>query len=370
MISRIETIDAEDEGETMKTRTATAAVLAVLFACSTARADDAEGMKTLEAEGWTVPGIELEMKLIPAGDFTMGSPKSEAHRRDDEVQHKVEISKPFYMGVYEVAQGQFYKLMMPKDYDYKAWQYKRGPVADGAAYHFRPRPHGIMFNDSSLGGPVQLEHPMECISWERSREFCRKITETERKAGRLPEDYVYRLPTEAEWEYACRAGTKGPYNVDIDHTNIKDLKKIAFYSAESNWWTTRTSKCGDHRLPNAWGLYDMHGNVYEWCLDWYGAYPSASSPQADPTGPAEGKEKVVRGGCFYLDDDNAHMFLRSASRYSVPPDVDFYGIVGMRLVLAPKVAVHGSDPGSGHSTTRPQPHRSAHPSTAPEKDRT
>ncbi len=318
----------------------------VLFLTRAALADDdAAGMKTLTAKDWTVPGIALEMKLIPAGEFTMGSPKSEAHRRDDEVQHKVEISKPFYMGVYEVTQGQFYELMMPKDYDYKAWQYKRGPLADGAAYHFRPRPHGIMFHDSALGGEVQLEYPMECISWERSLEFCRKITATERKAGRLPEGYVYRLPTEAEWEHACRAGTKGSYNVDIGHTNIKDLKKFAFYGG-NNWWQTRTSKCGDHRLPNAWGLYDMHGNVYEWCLDWYGAYPSATStssgqatsPRADPIGPAEGQEKVVRGGCFYLDDDNAHMFLRSASRYSVPPDVDFYGIVGMRLVLAPAVA--------------------------------
>ena len=334
----------------MKTYKATIGIIALL-ACSTAlAADDAAGMKKLVAKDWTVPGITLEMKRIPAGSFTMGSPKNEAHRRNDEVQHEVKISKPFYMGVYEVTQGQFYKLMMPKDYDYKAWQYKRGPVADGAAYHFRPRPHGIMFHDSSVGGAVELLNPMECISWERSREFCRKITATERKAGRLPEGYVYRLPTEAEWEYACRAGTKGPYNVDSDPTNIKSLKKFAFYGGNDRW-QTRTSKCGDHRLPNAWGLYDMHGNVYEWCLDWYGAYDQgeatdsatstssgqASSPQADPIGPAEGKEKVVRGGCFFLTDDNAQLFLRSASRYSVPPEVNFYGIVGMRLVLAPRV---------------------------------
>ena len=325
----------------MKTYTATIAMMALL-ACSAHAADDVNAMKEFKAKDWAVPGIELEMTLIPAGRFTMGSPNDEISRRDDEVQHKVEISKPFYMGVYEVTQGQFYKLMMPKDYDDKAWQYKRGPVADGAAYHFRPRPHGIMFHESAVGGAVQLEHPMECISWERSRAFCRKVTEAEGKAGRLPEGYVYRLPTEAEWEYACRAGTEGPYNVDIDYAKIKNLKKFAFFGG-NDWWQTRTSKCGDHRLPNAWGLYDMHGNVYEWCLDWYGPYPKgkaseSKTPQADPTGAAEGKEKVVRGGCFYLEDENAHMFLRSASRYCVPPDVDFYGIVGMRLVLAPAVA--------------------------------
>ena len=323
----------------MKTYNATIAMI-TLLACSTAlAADDAAGMKNLSSKDWTVPGIKLEMTRIPAGRFTMGSPKDEAHRRRDEVQHEVTISKPFYMGVYEVTQGQFYKLMMPEDYDYKAWQYKRGPVADGGAYHFRPRPHGIMFRDSSVGGAVQLQHPMECISWERSREFCRKITETERKAGRLPAGYVYRLPTEAEWEYACRAGSTSPYNVDIDHTNIKDLKKIAFFGG-NDWWQTRTSKGGNHRLPNAWGLYDMHGNVYEWCLDWYGVYDkgNANDPiNARQTDSAKGQEKIVRGGCFYLNDDNAQAFLRSASRYSVPPDVSFYGIVGMRLVLAPEL---------------------------------
>jgi len=330
-----DSVNADNErNKHMKTRTTTLAALALLLACNCALAGNVEAVKKLKAKDWAVPGIELKMKLIQAGTFTMGSPKSEKHRRDDEVQHKVTISKPFYMGIHEVNQRQFYKLMMPKDYDYKAWQYKRGPIAHGAAFHFRKRPRGIIFRDDAVGGPMTDLNPMECITWNRAYEFCRKITEIERKAGRLPEGYVYRLPTEAEWEYACRAGTDGPYNVDIDYTNIKNLKKFAFYGG-ANWWVSYTSKCGDHRLPNAWGLYDMHGNVYEWCHDWYGPYEKGKA--TDPVGPAKGKEKVVRGGCFYLNDDNAHTFLRSACRFSLATDINFYAIVGMRLVLAPAI---------------------------------
>jgi formylglycine-generating enzyme required for sulfatase activity len=320
----------------MKKQMITLVALAMLVSHAALAADGVTGMKTLEAADWAVPGIDLKMKLLPAGTFTMGSPEKEEHRRDDEVRHKVKISKPFYMGVYEVTQRQFYKLMMPKDYDHKVWQYKRGPLTQGAAFHYRKRPvgHNIMFRDSAVTGPLTDLNPMECITWARASEFCLKVTEAERKAGRLPDGYVYRLPTEAEWEYACRAGTKGPYNVDIDCSDIKNLGKFAYYD-DVNWWVTYTSEVGKDRLPNAWGLYDMHGNVYEWCYDWYGSYEKGRV--TDPFGPAEGKEKVVRGGCFYLTDENAPTFLRSGCRYSLPPDIDFNAIVGMRLVLAPAI---------------------------------
>ncbi|MHC4249741.1 MAG: formylglycine-generating enzyme family protein, partial [Planctomycetota bacterium] len=141
----------------MSSRTTVAGTLAAVLACgSTLAAEGAGAMKKLKAKDWSVPGTEMEMKLIPAGSFTMGSPKSEMCRRDDEVQHRVRISKSFYMGACEVTQRQFYELMMPKDYDYEAWQFKRGPIADGAAYHFRPRPPGgrIMFRESAVGGKL------------------------------------------------------------------------------------------------------------------------------------------------------------------------------------------------------------------------
>ncbi|MHC4198391.1 MAG: formylglycine-generating enzyme family protein [Planctomycetota bacterium] len=328
----------------MATRASVAATLVVVLTCISAlAADNAEAMRKLKAKDWKVPEIELKMKLIPAGSFMMGSPGTEMCRRKDEVRHRVSISKPFYMGVYEVTQRQFYNLMMPKDYDYKAWQFKRGPIADGAAYHFRPRPgERIMFHDAALGGKLTDLNPMECVSWERAREFCRKLTEAERKARRLPAGYVYRLPTEAEWEYACRAGTDGPYNVKGEYTNLAGLKKFAWLSV-CHGWTSSTSEVGRNRTPNAWGLYDMHGNVYEWCLDWYGPY--ARKPVTDPVGPATGKEKVVRGGCFVLPrkPESAdltkivHPFMRSASRYRVPPEVRYYGIVGFRIALAPSI---------------------------------
>ena len=298
-------------------------------------AKEVGAMKKIAAPSWTVPGVNLQLKRIRAGSFIMGSPAGETHRRADEVEHKVTISKPFYMGTYEVTQDQFYPLMMPKDYDFEGWDYKRGPIAEGAAYHYRKRPHGIIFRENSVGGPLLGQHPMECLTWDRAREYARKVTEIERAAGRLPDGYVYRLPTEAEWEYACRAGMEGPYNVAIDTTDIRSLKTIAFFGGSENWWHTRTSKVGDHRLPNAWGLYDMHGNVYEWCLDGYAAY--AEGPATDPLGPMKARERVVRGGCFYLTDENAPIFMRSACRFALLADIEFYAIVGMRMVLAPEI---------------------------------
>jgi formylglycine-generating enzyme required for sulfatase activity len=323
-------------------------MLAVLLAVGAAPAGDDAAMKKLSAKDWTVPGIEMKMKLIPAGTFTMGSPKDEMCRRQDEVQHRVAISKPFYMGVYEVTQRQFYKLMMPPDYDYEAWQYKRGPIHDGAAFCYRYRRTGpLMAGGSAMGRERTDLNPMECVTWERAREFCRKLTEIERKAGRLPDGYVYRLPTEAEWEYACRAGTQGPYNVEGEYTSLSSIRKFAWVDTFS-WTVFGTQEVGGDRVPNAWGLYDMHGNVYEWCLDWYGAYPAGEAK--DPTGPAEGTERVVRGGSFAgLDkgdrgatdkkdlEEQVHPFLRSAARYRVPPDISSYAIVGFRVVLGPEI---------------------------------
>jgi len=284
-------------------------------------ADDAAAMKALKAKDWTVPALGIKMKLIPPGTFIMGSPKTEADRREDEVRHEATITRPLYMGVYEVAQKEYYDIMLP-DFDHESWQYWRGPLHAGAAFFYREWPARFVYT----GGKLRSRNPMECVTWHKAVEFCKKISAREKKANRLPKGYVYRLPTEAEWEYACRAGTTGPYNVEGDVKNKGYLKTFA------NMDAGKTMPVGQ-RKPNAWGLYDMHGNVYEWCLDWYGPYPTGKVK--DPTGPAEGKEKVARGGCWSSDDTH---FLRSASRYKFNPDIDFYAILGFRVVLAPAVA--------------------------------
>ena len=335
----------------MKTKTTAMTVLALLATALVSPAADADKgpragtPKDLKATDWTVPATSMKMKLIPPGRFTMGSPADEQARRDDETPHEVTISKPFYMGASEVTQREFYKLMMPPDYDYDAWQFKRGPIGDGAAFCYRyPTRKGLINGDAAIGGELTDLNPMECVTWARAMAFCEKITAIEERAGRLPKGYVYRLPTEAEWEYACRAGSKGPYNVKADYDSLEGIRSFAWVD-DFNWVNFGTRAVGT-RKPNAWGLYDMHGNVYEWCLDWYAPY--AAGPATDPTGPATGKEKVVRGGCFSGVDTKGgkvphrealarevHPFLRSASRYRVPADLGYLAIVGFRVVLAP-----------------------------------
>ena len=311
----------------------------VLVSSPAGAADDVDQLKALKAKQWTVPELGLKTARISAGRFVMGSPQDEGDRRDDEVQHEVTISNPFYMGVYEVTQKEYYDVMLP-DFDHDSWQYARGPIHAGLALFYRERKGGGDYT----GGKLNLQHPMECVPWHKAREFCRKITERERKAGRLPEGHVYRLPTEAEWEYACRAGTAGPYNVKNDSDGADYLRSAGYLGSFANVGGGKTATVGQ-RKPNAWGLYDMHGNVYEWCLDWYGPY--ATGNVKDPAGPATGEKRVARGGCFngtlpysppgvIARSDSysgAGPFLRSASRYQFTPDVDFYAILGFRVVL-------------------------------------
>jgi len=323
-----------------------AATCVLMLACSvTLAADNTKAMKKLKAQEWTVPTLGMKMKLIPAGTFTMGSPKGEIERRADEIQHKVTISKPFYLGVYEVKQKEYYDLMLP-NYDHESWQYSRGPIHDGLAFFYRDR---IRYTDFK-GGKLLPDNPMECVTWAEAQEFCRELTKREKKAGRLPKGYVFRLPTEAEWEYACRAGTTGPYNVKGESDDAEYLKSEKFIKTFANVASGSTMPVGGKRLPNAWGLYDMHGNVYEWCHDWYGPYPDGKDK--DPIGPAQGKKRVARGACLngpaYRAPAGVSMradgvitsipFLRSASRYQFDPTIEFYGILGFRVVLAPSIS--------------------------------
>ena len=189
--------------------------------------------------------IGMVLVPIPAGEFVMGSPKTESGRRNVEVQHPVTLTKPFLLGVHEVTQGQWQAVMGTTPW--KGKQY----VKEGDDY------------------------PATYVSWNDAVEFCRKLSEKE--------GLEYRLPTEAEWEYACRAGTTTAYSFGDD---ASELGEYAWY--RENAWDAgqKYAHTVGQKKPNPWGLYDMHGNVWEWCEDRYGVYHAGAA--TDPTGPAAG----------------------------------------------------------------------------------
>lgn len=192
--------------------------------------------------------VTMKLALIPAGKFVMGSPAEEADRHDDEGPlREVILSKPFYMGIHEVTQNQYAALM-----------------------------------GNNPAGFKGANKPVETVSWDDALEFCRRLSQ---RAGRK-----VSLPSEAQWEYACRAGSKGRFCFGNED------KQLATYARFGQSGEAGTVPVGMGR-PNAWGLYDMHGNVTEWCFDWYvGSY--AGIPAVDPTGPSVGQAHVVRGGCW------------------------------------------------------------------------
>ncbi len=250
--------------------------------------------------------IGMKLTFIPAGTFRMGSPADEPERADDEGQHEVEVSRPFYLGTHEVTQRQFMRLM--------------GSVVK----------RGAIFNEGRGGGP---EHPMENVTWHHAVEFCAALSALadEKAAGRR-----YRLPTEAEWEYACRAGTSSPFHFGkaLSSRQANFNGGFPLGGKELGPYLRKTAPVGSHK-PNAWGLFDMHGNVAEWCADFYDKDSYRSGPRKDPRGPEKGVVstdygdfyRVVRGGCW-LDEARA---CRSACRARAMPH-EPYRLVGFRVV--------------------------------------
>ncbi|MBR4172521.1 MAG: SUMF1/EgtB/PvdO family nonheme iron enzyme [Kiritimatiellae bacterium] len=217
------------------------------------------GVKTITLPG----GVEMRFRWCPPGSFLMGSPTSEEGRLDDdETQHRVTLTKGCWMAETEVTQ--------------KQWQ----SVMGSNPSHFRGN-----------------DRPVEQVSWNDCQEFIKKVN------ARLSDMHV-RLPTEAEWEYACRAGTIGAYG------GTGNLDEMGWYKENSGDETHPVAQ----KKPNVWGLYDMHGNVHEWCADWFGEYPSDSV--TDPTGPSSGSDRVLRGGCWLYDALNC---CRPANRFGSDP---------------------------------------------------
>ncbi len=227
-------------------------------------------------EAFTIPDLSMEMLWCPPGNFIMGSPSSEEGRRESETQHAVTLTKGFWLGKYEVTQAQWGKVM------------------------------GTNTNPSKIQGAYL---PVETVSWSDAVAFCKKLTERERKPGRVSAEWVFTLPTEAQWEYACRAGTKTAYSFG---NTIRSKNESWNMHANSNDNIWNPTAVGSY-LANPWGFHDMHGNVWEWCRDWYGTYSTGSV--TDPTGPASGSYRVRRGGSWL--SPGAH--LRSAVQSSTAP---------------------------------------------------
>ena len=163
--------------------------------------------------------------------------------------------------------------------------------------------------------------PVEQITWAEAVDFCSRLTASERVVGRIPENHEYRLPTEAEWEYAARAGSSTRFSFGEDPGYV-ELPNHAWFFVDGEPHGVGA------KLPNAWGVYDLYGNVAEWCLDWYGQYSGGTA--RNPLGPVDGEYRVIRGGC-YSDEG---VFLRSSCRLFEDPTKRFVN-VGFRVVLAP-----------------------------------
>ena len=240
------------------------------------------------------------MVWIPPGTFTMGSPASERNRNGDEgPETVVTISKGFWLGKYEVTQREYVAVM-----------------GSNLSYF--------------TGDP---DRPVEMVSWYEAVEYCNRLTARERAAGRLPAGYEYRLPTEAQWEYACRAGTTTRFSFG-DALECDDECGACSIADRYMWWCGNNIPYGPYgtkrvgqKQPNAWGLYDMHGNVSEWCADWYSDRLPGGSV-TDPTGPTSGFCRVRRGGSW----GDGGQYCRSASRREFWPGLGG-GALGFRAAL-------------------------------------
>lgn len=251
-----------------------------------------EFQKLLSPFGDTGSGsspVGMTFVRIPKGTFLMGSDSSEAGR-DDEIQHRVTITYDFFMQTTEVTQEQWYNVMGDNPSKFIADQDCPGQYKQVNRVGMCP------------------SNPVEQVSWHDAQLFIQKLNDKR-------DGYRYRLPTEAEWEYAARGGSSGPYSV------AGNLADFAWYVDDSGNKTHAVGKL----KPNGFGLYDVHGNVWEWTSDWYGPYSSSNA--TDPVGASSGSYRVMRGGSWWSDA----RYCRSADRGNVGPGIRG-SIVGFRLV--------------------------------------
>ncbi|HEY0946263.1 MAG TPA: SUMF1/EgtB/PvdO family nonheme iron enzyme [Opitutaceae bacterium] len=245
---------------------------------------------------WTIPVLEMELVPIAPGSGQIGSIMGVGN--DERPVTRVTLTKPYWLGKTEVTQAQWQRLM------------------GTTVRQLRARAANSSWPLNSVG----RNFPIYYVTWSEAAEFCAQLTERERAAGRLPEGYAYSLPTEAQWEYACRAGSSSDYP-DV-------LEELAWFSGNSGG---RVHPVGLKRA-NAWGLHDMHGNVWEWCADWY-ASTLPGGDVSDPLGPSSGNYRVGRGGSW----NGSPLYCHSAVRTRREPADRGYDI-GFRVALSPAVS--------------------------------
>jgi formylglycine-generating enzyme required for sulfatase activity len=252
-----------------------------------ARTPKSEGMRAGDERDFEIArGVKMTMCWIPPGEFVMGSPVGEMGRDGEETQHRVTLTKGFWMGKYEVTQEQWQAVMGNNTGDSK----KNGNPVEN-----------VSWNDISTPGGFLEKANKNVTSGER-----------------------FHLPTEAQWEYACRAGTLTSLNSGKEITTVKgncrNLNEVAWYAANSE----RKSHPVGKKKTNAWGLYDMHGNVWEWCKDWKGAYPTEAV--TDPQGADFGSNRIIRGGCWGSGANGCRVAYRVGNGLAVT-----YSRIGFRL---------------------------------------
>jgi formylglycine-generating enzyme required for sulfatase activity len=273
----------------------------------------------------------LALVGIDTGEFMRGANKTELNRRPDETaQQRTRINRPFFLGAYEVTQDEYQQVMKTNP----SWFSKTGEGKD------------------KVTGQKLGRFPVENVSWYDAIDFCNrlsaldgfrpyyKLADVKRIGGSIKSATVtivggngYRLPTEAEWEYACRAGTSTPYHfgnpTNGRDANVKGLTSTGYGGTVRGPNLGRTTQVGSYSA-NRWGLHDMHGNAGEWCWDWYDKGYYVNAPTDDPKGPAGGTHRVIRGGSWLVTEGSA----RSASRYFLTPDERNY-YSGFRVARNP-----------------------------------
>ena len=274
--------------------------------------------------------LKMRFVTIPAGTFRMGSPDDEAGRGSDEgPQHTVRISRDFRMAVHEVTRGQFAAFVRETGYQTEA---EKG---GGSNFGFNTATGNYeidaKYNWRNPGYPQTDDHPVVLVTWNDAKAFCEWLS---RKDNR-----TYRLPTEAEWEYACRSGSTTRYWNGDDQEGLAKIANVGDGTLKQRYsdWSEETITSRDGHVftapvgsfpANAFGLHDMHGNVWEWCADWFDSDYYENSPAADPQGPGSGSSRVLRGGSWYF----VPYFVRCAYRDDLTPGYRGHGY-GFRVVL-------------------------------------